>query len=146
MTWRQFESWPTALPCWSTAGPFLLARPKKSGITPKFRNALTELRVLKFLTGPLGLPEEAKTTWIRHWIDTGLSAREAQLSRLSRRGKFCLGDMPTLADICPVPQLFNAQRFNVELSAYPTLQAIDAECRKLPTFQDAHPARQPDSE
>lgn len=107
---------------------------------------LNNLRVLKFLTGPLGLSEEAKTTWIRHWINTGLSALESELARSPKRGKFCLGDTPTMADTCLVPQLFNAQRFGIDLSAYPTLLAIDAECGKLPAFQRAHPASQPDSE
>jgi maleylpyruvate isomerase len=107
---------------------------------------LNNLRVLKFLTGRLGLSDDAKNTWIRHWIETGLSALEAELARSPRRGKFCFGDTPTFADICLVPQIFNAQRFNVDLGNYPTLLAIDAECQKRPAFQDAHPARQPDSE
>ncbi len=107
---------------------------------------LNNLRVLKFLTGPLGLSEEAKGIWIKNWINTGLSALEAELARSPKRGRFCLGDMPTLADICLVPQIFNAQRFNVDLRVYPTLLAIDAECQKLPAFQNAHPGKQPDSE
>ena len=107
---------------------------------------LNNLRVLKFLTGPLGLPEEAKLHWIRHWNETGLAALEAQLSRSPLRGRFCHGDAPTMADCCLVPQLFNAQRFEVDLSPYPTLRAIDEECQQLDAFQRAHPARQPDSE
>lgn len=107
---------------------------------------LNNLRVLKFLTGPLNLSEEAKSTWIRHWIDAGLSALETELARSPKRKKFCLGNAPTLADVCLIPQLFNAQRFNVDLNVYPTLLAIDAECQKLPAFQNAHPGKQPDSE
>jgi maleylpyruvate isomerase len=107
---------------------------------------LCNLRVLKFLTGPLGLSEDAKTLWTKHWIETGLTALEAELSRSPKRGRFCYGDTPTFADLCLVPQVFNAQRFAVDMSAYPTIMAIDAECQKLPAFQQAHPAKQPDSE
>lgn len=107
---------------------------------------LNNLRVLKYLTGPLGLDEQAKNGWIHHWITLGLSALEEELTKSPKRGSFCLGDTPTLADCCLVPQLFNAQRFNVDLSAYPTLVAIDRACQALPAFQNAHPARQIDSE
>jgi maleylpyruvate isomerase len=107
---------------------------------------LNNLRVLKFITGGLGLTEEAKLTWIRHWNELGLSALEQELSRFPWRGRFCFGDTPTLADCCLVPQLFNAQRFGVDLTSYPTLAKIDDECRKLPEFEHAHPSRQPDAE
>ncbi|SNS67874.1 maleylacetoacetate isomerase [Noviherbaspirillum humi] len=107
---------------------------------------INNLRVLKYLTGPLGLPEEAKNQWTRHWINLGLEAIEAELARSPKRGRFCFGDTPTLADICLVPQMFNAARFGVDLSRYPTLSAIDAECNKLPAFQQAHPGKQVDSE
>jgi maleylpyruvate isomerase len=107
---------------------------------------LCNLRVLKFLTGPLGLSEDAKNLWIKHWIETGLAALEAELARSPKRGRFCYGDSPTLADLCLVPQVFNAQRFAVDMKPYPTIMAIDAECQKLPAFQQAHPAKQPDSE
>lgn len=107
---------------------------------------LNNLRVLKFLTGGLGLSEDAKTNWVRHWTELGLSALEQELSRSEKRGRFCFGDAPTIADCCLIPQLFNAQRFGVDLAPYPTLMKIDEECRKLPAFERAHPARQPDSE
>jgi maleylpyruvate isomerase len=107
---------------------------------------LNNLRVLKFLTGSLELSEEAKMKWIRHWTELGLSALEQELSCSAKRGHFCFGDTPTIADCCLVPQLFNAQRFGIELAPYPTLVKIAEECRKLPAFEQAHPARQPDSE
>jgi len=107
---------------------------------------LTNLRVLKFITGDMGLTEDAKTTWIKHWTEMGLSALEQQVSRSGNRGKFCFGGTPTIADCCLVPQLFNAQRFGIDLTAYPTLVKIDAECQKLPEFELAHPSRQPDTE
>jgi len=107
---------------------------------------LNNLRVLKFLTGPLALTDDAKDLWIKHWINDGLSALEAKLVNSPRRGQFCFGNTPTFADICLVPQLFSAQRFNIDLNPYPNLSEIDAECQKLPAFLLAHPGRQPDSE
>jgi maleylacetoacetate isomerase len=107
---------------------------------------LNNLRVLKYLTGPIGLSEEQKQTWIRHWIDLGLQALETRLTTSPRRGAFCFGDRPTLADCCLVPQLFNAERFGMALDAYPTLRRIEQACNILKAFQNAHPANQPDAE
>ncbi len=107
---------------------------------------LNNLRVLKYLTGPIGLSEEQKQTWIRHWIDLGLQALESRLTTSPRRGAFCFGDRPTLADCCLVPQLFNAERFGMALDAYPTLRRIEQACNILKAFQNAHPANQPDAE
>lgn len=107
---------------------------------------LNNLRVLKYITGPLGAGEDARASWIEHWHATGLAALEADLARDARRGRFCVGDTPTMADCCLVPQLFAATRFGLDLHPYPTLVAIDAACRNIPAFQQAHPARQPDSE
>lgn len=107
---------------------------------------LNNLRVLKYLTGPLGASDEAKAEWIAHWHATGLAALEADLARDERRGRFCVGDTPGMADCCLVPQLFAASRFGLDLAPYPTLRAIDAACQEIPAFQLAHPARQPDSE
>ena len=107
---------------------------------------LNNLRVLKYLTGPLGADEGAKAAWIEHWHKAGLTALEAKLASDSERGRFCVGDTPTMADCCLVPQLFPARRFGMDLAPFPTLLAIDAACQALPAFQLAHPARQPDSE
>ena len=107
---------------------------------------LNNLRVLKFISGPMGLSDDAKQTWIAHWTTTGLDALEQELARSPQRGRFCFGDTPTMADCCLVPQLFNAQRFNVDLAPYPTLRAIDSACQSLQAFELAQPARQPDAE
>jgi maleylpyruvate isomerase len=107
---------------------------------------LNNLRVLKYLTGTLGLAEEARAQWVRQWIGLGLGALEAQLASNDRDGPFCLGASPTIADCCLVPQLFNARRFGVDVAAYPTLCAIDGACQQLPAFQRAHPDAQPDAE
>lgn len=107
---------------------------------------LNNLRVLNYLLGTLGVTREQKDGWYRYWIDVGFEALERQLSRDAETGKFCHGDSPTLADICLVPQLANARRFNIDLSPYPTLMRIEAACNTLPAFADAEPSRQPDAE
>jgi maleylacetoacetate isomerase len=101
---------------------------------------LNNLRVLKYLTGPLGQSEEAKDAWYRHWITEGLGALEAMAS--PRAGAFLFGDEPTLADICLVPQLYNARRFSVPIAQFPTLKRADETASAHPAFAAAHPDRQ----
>jgi maleylpyruvate isomerase len=107
---------------------------------------VNNLRVLKYLKNTLGVSDEAKNEWYRHWVVQGLQAFEAQLVRSGASGRFCHGDTPTLADVCLVPQIFNARRFDVDLAPYPTTMTICGRCEELPAFADAHPARQPDAE
>lgn len=107
---------------------------------------INNLRVLKYLTGAMGVSEEKKSEWIAHWITLGLEAIEAQIQQRGRIGAFCLGDTPTMADCCLVPQVFSAQRFNVDLSGFPALTAIFNTCQALPAFAAAAPSRQPDAE
>jgi len=107
---------------------------------------LGNLRVLKYLTGQLGVTEEVKLGWQQHWLRTGLAALEALLANDARTGRFSHGDTPTLADCCLVPQVFGAQRFGVDMSPYPTIMRIHAACGELPAFQQAHPSQQPDAE
>ncbi len=106
---------------------------------------LNNLRVLKYLVREIGADEAAKLAWYHHWIAEGFTALEATLSNDPSSGDFCHGDTPTLADICLVPQVYNAERFECDLSAYPTLQRIAANCRTLPAFQKAAPQAQPDA-
>jgi maleylacetoacetate isomerase len=106
---------------------------------------LNNLRVLKYLTGTLGASEDAKNAWYRHWIELGLAAIEARLAADSRTGAFCHGATPTLADICLVPQLANARRYDFSIEAYPTLGRIESHCLALDAFARAAPARQPDA-
>lgn len=105
---------------------------------------LNSLRVLDYLTDTLGASTEDTLVWYRHWVVEGLRALEAMLTQTSV-GNFCLGHQPTLADVCLVPQVFNAERFEVDLTPYPTIRRIAEACNTLPAFADAHPARQPDS-
>ena len=101
---------------------------------------LNNLRILKYLTGELGVEEQAKDAWYRHWVSEGLAALE-QLAA-PRAGAFLFGDAPTLADICLVPQLYNARRFAVPLDAYPTLRRADETASANPAFAAAHPDHQ----
>jgi maleylacetoacetate isomerase len=107
---------------------------------------LNNTRVLSYLTGPMGLGDDAKQTWYRHWIAEGLGALEATLAGDRATGRFCHGDAPGLADCCLVPQLANAYRFKCDVSPYPTLLRIEKNCQALEAFQRAAPAQQPDAE
>jgi maleylacetoacetate isomerase len=98
---------------------------------------VNNLRVLKYLSGTLDQPQEARDAWYRHWIAEGFAALEALAG--PRAGRYLYGDMPTLADICLVPQMYNARRFAVPLDVYPTLVRADAEACAHPAFAAAHP-------
>ncbi|QAY77445.1 maleylacetoacetate isomerase [Sphingosinicella sp. BN140058] len=100
---------------------------------------LNNLRVLKHLAGPLGQPQDVRDAWYRHWVAEGLAGLEALAQ--DRAGRFLFGDTPTLADVCLVPQMFNARRFAVPLEAYPLLVRVDAEANALSPFAAAHPDR-----
>ena len=99
---------------------------------------LNNLRVLKRLSG-LGLDQDARDDWYRHWVAQGFDALEAMAA--PRAGRFLFGDDPSLADLCLVPQMFNARRFEVALDSYPTLVRADAEANRLEAFAAAHPER-----
>ena len=99
---------------------------------------LNNLRVLKRLTA-MGIDQAGRDEWYRHWIAEGFDALEALAS--PRAGAFLFGDAPTLADVCLVPQMYNARRFNVPLEAYPALVRADAAAAALEPFAAAHPDR-----
>ena len=101
---------------------------------------LNNLRVLKYLKGELGHSQDEVDAWYAHWITEGLTALEAMAA--PRAGDFLYGDAPTVADICLVPQLYNARRFKVPLDSYPTLLRADQNASKLDAFAAAHPDRQ----
>lgn len=106
---------------------------------------LNNLRVLRYLAHDMALPEASRNDWIAHWLHLGLSALEAQLVR-GKRGRYCHGDQITIADCMLVPQVFNARRSDLDLTAYPNIVRIDAACSALPEFVGAHPAQQPDAQ
>ena len=107
---------------------------------------LNNLKVLTYLKDELGAAEEAVNTWYRHWVAKGLGAIEALLEGGPEGGAFCHGERPTLADVFLVPQVYNARRFDCDLSALPRVLAIDAACAALDAFRDAAPGNQPDAE
>lgn len=107
---------------------------------------MNNLSVLKYLEEELKVDTDARSRWYRHWIEVGFGALEALLAGDPRTGAFCHGERPTLADVCLVPQVYNARRFGSDLAAYPTIVRIDAACRELAAFRRAAPEAQPDAE
>lgn len=107
---------------------------------------IQNLRVMAYLRQKYDQSEESTFAWSRHWIETGFEAYEAMVANDPRTGLYSHGDRPTMADLCLVPQVFNAARFKVDMSRFPTLQRIHAACLKLPAFDAAQPSKQPDAE
>ncbi|MDQ3189345.1 MAG: maleylacetoacetate isomerase [Pseudomonadota bacterium] len=107
---------------------------------------LNNLRVLRYLVKTLGVSEEQKNAWYRHWVEQGLAALEAQIVADNRAGQYALADSVTLADVMIVPQIFNAQRMDCSLESVPTLMRIFEHCMRLPAFIDAQPSKQPDAD
>jgi maleylpyruvate isomerase len=104
------------------------------------------LRVLKYLKHKLGIADEAKDAWYRHWLESGFESLEKRLANDARVGKLCFGNTPTLADLCLVPQVFNARRFNIDMSCYPTIERIVGHAEQIDAFVRAAPGQQPDAE
>lgn len=107
---------------------------------------VNNLRVLRYLVNDLGLSEEAKMQWYRHWLVGGLEVLEKHIARDPSAGPLCHGYLPTIADCCLVPQVFNAQRHGIDISAYPHIARVNAACVEMPAFVAAHPSNQPDAE
>ena len=107
---------------------------------------LNNLRVLQHLKRSLGQNEQQIKAWYQHWIAEGLARLEAGLAQARPRGRFSHGDAAGLADCCLVPQIFNAQRYDCDLSPYPDTMRVFEACMQLPAFDRAQPARQPDAE
>ncbi len=105
---------------------------------------LNNLRILKYLKNQLGHAQPEIDTWYRHWCEEGLAGLERELAR-GPATPFALGETPGIVDICLVPQVFNARRFEVDISRYPTIERIDAACNALPAFADAAPMAQPET-
>ncbi|MBI3148878.1 MAG: maleylacetoacetate isomerase [Betaproteobacteria bacterium] len=106
---------------------------------------LNNLRVLRYLDENLGASADAQTAWYHHWLQAGLAALERRLGTEPGTGKFCHGATPTVADLCLVPQLYNARRHALDLAPFPTLTRIETACQALPAFAAAAPERQPDA-
>lgn len=106
---------------------------------------LNNLRVQQYLVNQMGVSEEQKLQWYQHWIAAGFTGLEARLANDARTGKCCYGDAPTLADICLVPQVYNAVRFECPMQDYPTIQSINDYCLNLEPFAKALPELQADA-
>jgi maleylacetoacetate isomerase len=107
---------------------------------------LNNLRVLRYLVKQLGVSEDSKNAWYRHWVEQGLAALETRVVAEQRSGRHVLGDDVSIADVVLVPQVFNAQRFQCRLDHVPTLMRIFDHCMDLRAFADAQPSRQADAE
>jgi maleylacetoacetate isomerase len=105
---------------------------------------LNNLRVLQYLTTTLGISEQQKTDWILHWLRQGFTALELRLAQTA--GIYAVGDQVTLADICLVPQVYNALRFQLDLGPFPLIQRVYQQCLTLPAFACAAPEQQPDAQ
>jgi maleylacetoacetate isomerase/maleylpyruvate isomerase len=104
---------------------------------------LNNLRVLRYLTHSLGVSEDDKNRWYRHWVETGLETVERQLA--AQPAKYCHGDTPTLADCLLVPQIFNAQRFECRLNHVPNVMRVFEACMRLDAFESTRPEKCPDA-
>ena len=107
---------------------------------------LNNLRILQYLKHSLGVPDNDRDNWYRHWLSTGFDTLEQLLSGNPATGRFCHGDSITIADCCLVPQVFNARRLKLPLAPYPTISRIEAACLSLEAFRKAAPGAQPDAE
>ncbi len=103
---------------------------------------INNLRVLQYLSNTLSITGEAKLQWIQNWIKLEFAVLEKKLA--ASYGKYCFADNITLADICLIPQIYNAQRFDIDIKQYPTLEHINNNCLKLQEFIEAMPENQPD--
>lgn len=106
---------------------------------------LNNLRILKYLKDPLGADQEAVDIWYRRWIARGFEALEQLVAQYGTPDGYCFGETVTLADVLLVPQVYNARRFETDLTPYPRLVEVDARLQALDAFADAVPEVQPDA-
>jgi maleylacetoacetate isomerase len=132
--------------------PELRARARAiAGLVACDIHPLNNLRVLRFLEQELGQDSEARGRWYRHWIQEGFRALETRLGETmpgadAGAGAYCLGQGPTIADVCLIPQIYNARRFGCDLGDFPHIQAIETHCLTIPAFRQAAPEAQADAE
>ena len=106
---------------------------------------LNNLRVMQFLERDFSSPQVERQRWTQHWIIEGFRALESMLDDNASTGLYCDGDAPTLADLCLIPQVYNARRFDVDMAAFPVISRIEQQCLILPAFDAARPENQPDA-
>lgn len=102
---------------------------------------VNNLRVLQYLTNKFEISEEEKQTWYSHWVIEGFRALEKSLNNHSsnRTHHYCVGNYPSIADLCLIPQIYNAKRFHISLDDFPIISSINDHCQTLKPFQLAHP-------
>jgi maleylpyruvate isomerase len=105
---------------------------------------LNNLRVQKYLAEEMGVSEDKKLQWYHHWVATGFTGLETRLAKSS--GEFCVGDKVSFADVCLIPQVYNAQRFNCPMENYPTINRLNEQNLKLEAFANAAPHLQADAQ
>jgi len=106
---------------------------------------LNNTRVMRFLENEFGLSEEQRGRWMRRWIEEGFQSFEELIAGHPSTGQFCEGDTPTIADICLVPQVYNARRFHIDMTPFPTIERVVAACLELSAFEAARPENQADA-
>lgn len=104
---------------------------------------LNNLRVLQYLKHNFEISDDQKNTWYQHWLKLGFDSLEKNLQSSVHKGPFCFGTTPSLADLCLVPQIYNAVRFKYSMSEHPILNGIYQHCLTLPAFINALPENQP---
>jgi maleylpyruvate isomerase len=107
---------------------------------------INNLRVLNYIRKEFAQDEGGVTRWISEWLSTGFAAIETELNRSKSSGSYCFGNTPGLADVYLIPQVYSARRFNIDLTPYPRIVAIDKHCNALAAFVRAHPDNQPDAQ
>lgn len=106
---------------------------------------INNLRILNAIRNRFGADEEAVKAWCATWIQAGFDALEQMLPEAAGKGGFAYGDKPGLVEVYLIPQVYSVRRFEVDLSAYPKITALDATCAAIPAFADAEPGKQPDA-
>ena len=138
------ETWPDPPLLPATARDRARARALAQAIACDI-HPLGNLRVLKYFESEWSVPLPERENWVRHWIREGLGAVEEMLAEHLSTGTFCDGEQPGLPDCCLVPQVYNARRYGVDLTPYPTIRRINDACLALPEFDAAQPEKQPDA-
>ncbi len=106
---------------------------------------LNNLRVLQYFEQQWNVAQPQRENWMRHWIESGFRVLESQLADHPSTGYYCDGDTPGLSDCCLIPQVYNARRCGIDMTGYPAISRIEAECLALPEFDAARPENQPDA-
>ncbi|MFQ3245732.1 MAG: maleylacetoacetate isomerase [Arenicella sp.] len=104
---------------------------------------LNNLRVQQYLVSDMGVSDDKKLQWYQHWVATGFDGLETRLKKSA--GEFCFADTLSIADVCLIPQVYNAHRFNCPMDDYPTINRLNQTCLKLDAFANAAPELQPDA-